>query len=54
MDILDRYTKTKAKNRRRLLIMDGHNSYLNLEFINLCDKRRIILLVLLSYSTHYL
>ena len=54
VDIFDRHTKTKAKNRRRLLIVDGHSSHLNLEFIDLCDKRRIVLLVLPPHSTHRL
>lgn len=54
VDVFDRHTKTKAGNRRRLLIVDGHSSHLNLEFINLCDKRRILVLVLPPHSTHRL
>ena len=54
VDVFDRHTKTKAGNRRRLLIVDGHNSHLNLEFIEICDKRRILILVLPPHSTHRL
>ena len=54
VDVFDRHTKTKAGNRRRLLIVDGHSSHLNLEFIEICDKRRILILVLPPHSTHRL
>ena len=54
VDIFDGHTKIKAGNRRRLLIVDGHNSHLNLEFINLYDKRRILVLVLPPYSCNVL
>ena len=33
-----RYTKQKARNRRRLLIVDGHSNHVNLKFIDKCDK----------------
>jgi len=35
--IFDRYMKEKAGNYRRLLIVDGYNSYLNMRFINYAD-----------------
>jgi hypothetical protein len=54
INVFDRHTKEKAKNRRRLLIVDGHSSHLNMNFINLCDQRRILLLVLPPHSTHRL
>lgn len=52
--IFQRYTGQKAGNRRRLLIVDGHSSHVNMEFINLCDKLRIILMILPPHSTHRL
>lgn len=53
-DVFDRHTKEKAGNRRRLLIVDGHSSHINMKFINLCDERRILLLVLPPHTTHRL
>ena len=44
----------KAGNRRRLLIMDGHSSQLNMAFINECDRLRILLTILPPHSTHRL
>ena len=48
------YTKQKAGNRRRLLIVDGHSSHVYLKFIDKCDNLRILLLILPSHSTHRL
>jgi len=52
--IFDRYTKAKAGNARRLLIVDGHSSHVNLRFINYCDNHRILLVILPPHSTHRL
>ena len=52
--VFQRYTKQKARNRRRLLIVDGHSSHVNLKFIDKCDNLRILLLILPSHSTHRL
>ena len=52
--IFQRYTKQKARNRTRLLIVDGHSSHMNLKFIDKCDNLRILLLLLSSHSTHRL
>jgi hypothetical protein len=54
INVFNRHTKEKAKNQRRLLIVDGHSSHLNMNFINLCDQRRTLLLVLPPHSTHRL
>jgi hypothetical protein len=54
VDVFDRHTKEKAGNRRRLLVVDGHSSHINMKFINLCDERRILLLVLPPHTTHRL
>ena len=54
VEIFDRYTKKKAGNRIRLLIVDGHSSHVNMRFIEKCDKFHILLLILLPHSTHRL
>ena len=48
------YTSQKSGNRRRLLIVDGHSSHINMQFIKKCDELRILLLVLPAHSTHRL
>lgn len=53
-NVFDRYTKQKAGNRRRLLLVDGHSSHVNMKFINLCDSLRILLMILPPHSTHRL
>lgn len=50
----DKDTSAKAKNRRRLLILDGHSSHINWEFINLADSLRILILILPPHTTHRL
>ena len=52
--IFDRYTKEKAGNHRRLLIVDDYNSHLNIRFINYADQNRILLAFLPPHSTHRL
>lgn len=47
-------THKKAGNARRLLIMDGHSSHVNMRFINFCDVHGIILGILPPHSTHRL
>ena len=52
--LFDRHTKEKAGRSRRLLIIDGHSSHVNMAFIAAADDRRIILLILPPHSTHRL
>jgi hypothetical protein len=52
--IFHRYTRRIAGNRRRLLIVDGHSSHLNMAFLNKCDELRILVLILPPHSTHRL
>lgn len=54
LEIFDRHTKEKAGNSRRLLLVDGHSSHVNLRFIDYCDKNGILLAVLPPHSTHRL
>ena len=52
--VFERYTAPTAGHRRRLLLVDGHNSHMNLQFVEECDKLRIILIILPPHSTHRL
>ena len=52
--IFEPRTKTKAGNHKRLLIVDGHSSHVNMKFIDFCDKHGIILAILPPHSTHRL
>ena len=52
--VFDRYTKTKARRKWRLLILDGHGSHLTMEFIDYCDQNRILLAAFPPHSTHTL
>jgi DDE superfamily endonuclease len=54
LQVFDPSTRAKAGRRRRLLIVDGHSSHVNLEFINTCDRLKILLLILPPHSTHRL
>ena len=38
----------------RLLILDGHGSYIDIEFMILCKQSKIHLLYLLAYTLHIL
>ena len=52
--MFDRKTRKKAKRQWRLLIVDGHGSYLSQDFLNLCLQKRICLPVFPPHSTHTL
>ena len=52
--VFEPHTQEKAGNRRRLLIVDGHSSHVNLKFIEWADSHRIILMILPPHSTHRL
>jgi DDE superfamily endonuclease len=52
--VFDPCTRAKAGRGRRLLIVDRHSSHVNIEFIRTCDRLKILLLILPSYSTHRL
>jgi len=52
--VFNRYTKAKARQSYRLLIVDGHGSHISNDFINYCDKNKIILAILPPHSTHTL
>jgi hypothetical protein len=52
--VLNRFTKKKARRSWRLLILDGHGSHVTLEFIEYCHQNKILLLVFPPHSTHTL
>jgi hypothetical protein len=54
--VFDRETKAKARRGRdrRLLIVDGHGSHINMRFIDYCYLHRILLAVYPPHSTHIL
>jgi hypothetical protein len=52
--VFNRSTKRKAGRSYRLLILDGHGSHITMDFIEYCDKRRILLMVFPPHSTHTL
>jgi hypothetical protein len=52
--VFDRSTKLKAGRSYRLLILDGHGSHLTIDFIEYCDRNRILLAIYPPHSTHTL
>jgi hypothetical protein len=51
-NIFDPYTRAKAGRARRLLIVDGHSSHVNWEFLETCDRLRILVAILPPHTTH--
>ncbi|KAI1683433.1 DDE-1 domain containing protein [Pyrenophora tritici-repentis] len=51
--VLNRYTKAKARRRWRLLLLDGHGSHVTADFIDFCDANHVVLFSPLSrnYTT---
>lgn len=49
--VFNRFTEQKAQGEPRLLVVDGHGSYLTINFIRVCDANNIELAVL-PRSTH--
>jgi hypothetical protein len=52
--VFDRFTKAKARRKYRLLILDGHGSHVTMDFINYCDRNKILLAIFPPHSTHTL
>ncbi|KAF2182164.1 hypothetical protein K469DRAFT_790093 [Zopfia rhizophila CBS 207.26] len=48
------YTRPHIIGIYRLLILDGHDSYVSLSFIQACEEVNIIPLYLSSHTTHVL
>jgi hypothetical protein len=52
--VFDRHTKKKARLSYQLLILNGHGSHVTMDFIEHCDKNRILLDIFPPHSTHSL
>jgi hypothetical protein len=52
--VFDPYTRTKAGRGKRLLIVDGHSSHVNMKFLDAADRLRIIVHIMPLHSTHRL
>jgi hypothetical protein len=52
--VFERYTKPARATTKRLLIVNGHSSHVNMEFVDWADRHGIILLILPPYTTHRL
>jgi len=52
--VLDPHTRENVGRGRRLLIVDGHSSHVNMKFIEQCDKLRILVIILPPHTTHRL
>jgi hypothetical protein len=52
--VFNRFTKAKARRKYRLLILDGHGSHVTMDFLNYCDKNKIIPAIFPPHSTHTL
>jgi tRNA(Leu) C34 or U34 (ribose-2'-O)-methylase TrmL len=53
-NVFDRYTKTKARNSWRMLILDGYGSHLTAAFIAYCFENKILLIIYRPHATHTL
>ena len=56
MKVFDRCIKKllELRQRKRLLIVDGHSSHVNMKFLIKCDDLNILMMILPSHSTHRL
>jgi hypothetical protein len=52
--LFDRFTKGKAQRKWQLLILDGHGSYLTMDFISFCNANKFLLMVFPLHLTHSL
>ena len=52
--VFERHTKTKAGRAWRLLVIDGHGSHINMQFIQYCQDHRILIAVFPPHATHRL
>ena len=50
----DTYTKPQIRGTYRILVLDGHNSHVSLDFVQYCESNQIIPLCLPPHSTHIL
>jgi hypothetical protein len=53
-EVFKRETRRKARPGYRLLLLDGHGSYVTMDFINYCHDNKILLAVFTPHATHTL
>ena len=54
VQVFDQHSRRLAGHRKRLLIVDGHSSHVNMRFLTKCDELRVVVLILPPHSTHRL
>lgn len=52
--VFERYTKPSRATQKRLLIVNGHSSHVNMAFVNWANTHGIILLILPPHTTQRL
>jgi DDE superfamily endonuclease len=52
--VFERYTKPPRETQKRLLIVDGHSSHVNMAFVDWADEHGVIILILPPHTTHRL
>jgi hypothetical protein len=52
--VFDPITKPKARRDKRLLVLDGHGSHINMKFLNWCESHSIIVACYPPHTTHRL
>jgi len=52
--VFNRYTKPTRATQKRLLIVDGHSSHVNMAFVDWANQHGIILLILPPHTTQRL
>ena len=50
--IFEPHTRTKARGKPRLLLLNGHHRHLTPEFMEYCKEQQIVVLCLLAHTTH--
>ena len=53
-EVFEPRTRPKRPNSKRLLIVDGHSSHINLQFISWAEAHKIFILILPPHATHRL
>lgn len=54
MEHFDKNTQDRLQGEYRCLILDGHDLYISTEVMQFCITKKIILLCLPPYATHFL
>ena len=52
--VFNRFTRSKSHSSYRLLLLDGHRSYVTQKFLEFCIKNKILVAIFPPHSTHTL